>query len=179
MRYVAFLRAVNVGGRVVKMDVLRRLFTSMAFDGVATFIASGNVIFESPARNAASLESKIEAALARSLGYPVATFVRSTPDLAALAEHPLVSGATVPPGASLFVVFVRRPLSKAETRKVLEFKDDVNDFEVLGREVLWTIRGSLMDSGISGAHMEKAIGMPGTIRNATTVRRLAARYGTR
>ncbi len=45
-RYVAFLRAVNVGGRIVKMDELRRLFAGAGFADVETFIASGNVIFD-------------------------------------------------------------------------------------------------------------------------------------
>ncbi len=47
MKYVAFLRAVNVGGRLVKMDVLRGIFEKLGLTEVSTFIASGNVIFES------------------------------------------------------------------------------------------------------------------------------------
>jgi uncharacterized protein (DUF1697 family) len=46
-RFVAFLRAINVGGgRTVKMQTLRQVFESLGFSGVATFIASGNVVFE-------------------------------------------------------------------------------------------------------------------------------------
>ena len=45
-KYFAFLRAINVGGHVVTMDHLVRLFEGMGFSGVETFIASGNVIFE-------------------------------------------------------------------------------------------------------------------------------------
>ena len=49
-RYVAFLRAVNVGGRIVKMDELRRPFAAAGFADVETFIASGNVIFDTTAK---------------------------------------------------------------------------------------------------------------------------------
>ena len=45
-RLFAFLRAINVGGRTVKMERLRREFEFLGFSGVDTFIASGNVIFE-------------------------------------------------------------------------------------------------------------------------------------
>ena len=45
-RYIAFLKAINVGGHNVKMDQLRKIFESMQFKNVETFIASGNVIFE-------------------------------------------------------------------------------------------------------------------------------------
>ena len=57
MRYVALLRAVNVGGRTVKMDRLRTLFEELKLRNVETFIASGNVIFESTA-GASALESR-------------------------------------------------------------------------------------------------------------------------
>ena len=60
-RYVAFLRAINVGGHTVKMDQLRRLFERLGFSKVETFIASGNVIFESASRSAKALEKNTEA----------------------------------------------------------------------------------------------------------------------
>ncbi len=60
-RFVAFLRAINVGGnRVVKMDFLRQVFESLGFSRVETFIASGNVVFDTGARNPKMLERKIE-----------------------------------------------------------------------------------------------------------------------
>ena len=62
-RYVAFLRAVNVGGRIVKMDALRGHFAAAGFANVETFIASGNVIFDTRAKAGPALEAKIEAAL--------------------------------------------------------------------------------------------------------------------
>ena len=76
-RLVAFLRAINVGGHTVTMDDLRRLFVKMDFDGVETFIASGNVVFESRPKGGAALEKKIEAALHKALGYEVKSFLRS------------------------------------------------------------------------------------------------------
>ena len=49
-RYIAFLRAINVGGHTVKMAELKRLFEALGFTNVETFIASGNVIFDSSAK---------------------------------------------------------------------------------------------------------------------------------
>lgn len=177
MRYVAFLRAINVGGRFVKMDELRRHFASAGFSGVQTFIASGNVIFESAAKATPRLESSIERSLQKALGYEVATFVRSVPDLAALSKHPLVSGEQVPKGASLYVIFLRDVLTKELTKKLLAFRSDVDDLLVHDRHVLWTVQGGLMDSKIGGGQLERTIGMPATVRNATTVRKIAAKFG--
>ncbi|HXV13589.1 MAG TPA: DUF1697 domain-containing protein, partial [Candidatus Krumholzibacteria bacterium] len=86
-RYVAFLRAINVGGHVVKMDALRRLFEALDFERVETVIASGNVIFDAPSKSAAALEKKIEGHLHKKLGYEVATFLRTPAQMVGIAEY--------------------------------------------------------------------------------------------
>jgi Protein of unknown function (DUF1697) len=76
-RFIAFLRAINVGGgRTVKMQSLRQVFESLGFSRVTTFIASGNVVFETTTKKTKALERKIERALKAVLGYEVRTFVR-------------------------------------------------------------------------------------------------------
>ena len=84
-RYIAFLRAINVGGHVVKMDALRGLFESLGFSNVETFIASGNVLFETNLNG--NLEKKIESKLREALGYDVATFIRTDAELKAIANY--------------------------------------------------------------------------------------------
>ena len=88
-RYIAFLRAINVGGHTVKMDRLREIFESLGFANVETFIASGNVVFETTALDTAALETRIAAALQAALGYEVATFIRTEAELARIAAHRL------------------------------------------------------------------------------------------
>jgi uncharacterized protein (DUF1697 family) len=67
-RFIAFLRAINVGGHTVKMDDLRQLFEALGFSGVETFIASGNVVFETNARKVKALDKEDRAEAARSAG---------------------------------------------------------------------------------------------------------------
>ena len=86
-RYIAFLRAINVGGHNVKMAQLRTLFEELEYTNVETFIASGNVIFDTPASNVQQIEQQIERHLQPALGYPVATFIRSDAELAAVASY--------------------------------------------------------------------------------------------
>ena len=62
-KYIAFLRAINVGGHTVKMEALRGLFEAMGFRNVETFIASGNIIFEAGSQSTGTLEKKIEQTL--------------------------------------------------------------------------------------------------------------------
>ena len=87
MRYIAFLRAINVGGHTVKMDVLRQQFEMLGFLKVETFIASGNMIFESPQKNTRALEKTVEQQLRAALGYEVATFIRTATELSAIAHY--------------------------------------------------------------------------------------------
>ena len=150
-KYVAFLRAINVGGHTVKMDYLRSLFEGLGFLNVETFIASGNVIFDSTSKSSKALEKKIESHLLKSLGYEVATFIRSTTELTAIAQH--------------------KPFPESD---LLASKTD--DFHLSGREVYWLLRTRFSDSTISGPMLAKALGMPTTLRNSTTVKKLAAKY---
>ena len=79
--YIAFLRAINVGGHNIKMDVLKTIFESLNLEHVETFIASGNVIFESE-KPRETLELQIETELEKALGYEVKTFLRTQAELA-------------------------------------------------------------------------------------------------
>ena len=176
-KYIAFLRAINVGGHTVKMDYLRSLFEGIGCANVETFIASGNVIFDSKSRNTTSLEQKIEKHLRTILGYEVRTFIRATSELAEVADYESFSKAELnAAGNSLFVGFLADEPSNEAKKKVLSLSGPTDDFAVHGRELYWLIRTSFSESVISGALLEKTLGLPATFRNVNTVRRLAAKY---
>jgi uncharacterized protein (DUF1697 family) len=176
-KYVAFLRAINVGGHTVKMDHLRSLFEGIGFANVETFIASGNVIFDSKSRNTTSLEQKIEKHLRKILGYEVRTFIRATSELAEVADYEPFSKAELnAPGNSLYVGFLADMPSNEAKKKVLSLSGPTDDFAVHGRELYWLIRTSFSETVVSGALLEKTLGLPATFRNVNTVRRLAAKY---
>lgn len=176
-KYVAFLRAINVGGHTVKMDHLRRLFEALGFSHVETFIASGNVIFDSTSRSTKSLEKKIERHLRETLGYEVATFIRSTSELAAIAGYkPFPDAELETDGNVLYIGFLAdKPVEEAK-RRVLSLTTAVDDFHLRGRELYWLCRKKISESEISGPLLQKALGMPTTLRNSTTVKKLAAKY---
>ena len=104
--YVALLRAVNVGGTgKMPMAALRALCTEAGFKNARTFIASGNVVFESEA-NEASVKTRLERALQAYAGKPVRAMIRTRQELAAiLAENPF---ADAPPSRCL-VIFLDAP----------------------------------------------------------------------
>src|SRR6266849_2383006 len=176
-KYIAFLRAINVGGHTVKMDYLRSLFEAVGFANIETFIASGNVIFDSKAKNTKTLEQKIERHLRAQLGYAVTTFIRATSELAEVANYKPFSEAELnAAGNSLYVGFLADKPSNEAKKKVFLLSGPTDDFAVHGRELYWLIRTSFSESVVSGALLERTLGMAATFRNVNTVRRIAAKY---
>ncbi len=167
-RYVALLRAVNVGGRTIKMDALRTAFEDLGFDDVATFIASGNVLFGG-SEGRASIERTIETDLARRFGFEVATFLRTGAELEATLR------VEVPQGAARNVAFVKAPLTATQCDAVCALETDIDRFVVDGAEIHWFCLRAQSESKFSNARLERAIGGPATMRNVTTVGKLAER----
>jgi uncharacterized protein (DUF1697 family) len=175
-QYAAFLRAVNVGKRLVKMETLRTAFGQMGFSNVQTVIASGNVVFETPQKRVSRIEQAIENGLADALGFDVTTFVRTGPELRALAAHPLVSGESLKNGEAVFVAFLRDTPAPETTRKLTAFQAEGERVVVHQHHVLWLVRGRFSDSSLSGPVLERTLGVPATLRNATTVRRMLDKF---
>jgi uncharacterized protein (DUF1697 family) len=176
-KYVAFLRAINVGGHTVQMDNLRRLFEALRFTNVETFIASGNVIFDSKSGNIKSLEQKIEKHLRNALGYEVRAFVRAVPELAAVINCEAFSAKELSaPGHTLYIGFLSEKPENEATKRVLALSTATDDFAIHGREVYWLSRTRFSESAVSGALLEKTLGLSATFRNVNTVRRIAAKY---
>ena len=86
MRYVALLRGIMPMNPNMRGEKLREVFESLGFTNVATVIASGNVIFDSPSKNVAALEKKIEDALPKKLKFTSTTIIRSQKEIEALVK---------------------------------------------------------------------------------------------
>ncbi len=175
-KYVAFLRAINVGGHVVKMEALRTLFETLDLANVETFIASGNVIFDTKAKNERALQLKIEAHLQQTLGYEVATFLRTTAEVAAIAQYQPFTAAEMQAASALNVALLAEPLIDAAVQKLQTLKTELDDFHVQGREVYWLCRAKQNESKFTNAVFERALKTKATFRGLNTIARLAAKY---
>jgi uncharacterized protein (DUF1697 family) len=176
VRYIVFLRAINVGGHVVTMAELKKIFVAMGFKSVETFIASGNVIIDSKSADARALEKKIEAGLKKNLGYEVATFLRTEAEVAGVAAHRPFDVAAMEKAAALNVAFADCDLAVRHAKAVEAFRTGIDDFAIRGREIYWMCSVKQSESRFVSARMEKALGIKLTWRNVNTVRRLADKY---
>jgi uncharacterized protein (DUF1697 family) len=177
-RYVAFLRAINVGGHTVQMERLRRLFEVQGFHRVTTFIASGNVLFTCDNHDPENIEDGIEKSLQTELGYPVAVFLRTPEELKAITSYDAFPGSFWDVNQYALSVALLKTWPGDHAREAIEgFKGAVDDFHFNGRELYWLCRVKVNQSGFSGAVLEKTLKMKATIRNITTLRKITALLG--
>ncbi len=80
-------------------------------------------------------------------------------------------------GSSLYIAFLPTLPGDDRQQKLMGYRSPVDDFHIHGREVYWLCRKKMSESAFSGALLEKTLGMPATIRNSTTVKKLASKYG--
>ncbi len=175
-RRVAFLRAVNVGGHTIAMSDLRACFEALRFGAVETFIASGNVLFDSTETDEAKLERVIERALEAEFGYPIETFVRSIAELTEIAtREPFDRKSPGEDGRSVYVAFLDRPPTAEAAQRLVDRVTEDDTFAVLGREAYWLRRGGIGTSRFSSGLLEKILGMPATLRGMPTIARILAK----
>lgn len=178
-RWVALLRAINVGNRLVKMDRLKTIFQEIGFSEVETFIASGNVIFSHSASTTprAELESQIETQLEQALGFSVPTFLRTPAELRAVIEgQPYTSAELEQPGHMLYIDFMRSEPSPDAIERLLQLRSEQDNLQVIGREVYWLASRSMHESKLSHDRIERALGLQGTMRNLNSVTRLVKKH---
>jgi len=178
-RLVAFLRAINVGGHTVTMARLRELFEALGLSDVETFIASGNVVFTSSSRNLAALERKIAAHLATSLGYEVVTFIRTIPEVVAIAAYKPFPETRIRQAGAFSVGFLAAPLDAPSKRALNALETGIDHFHTHGREVYWLCDRRQSETKVSNVAFERATRARVTFRGANTIARLAAKAADR
>ena len=176
-RYVAFLRGMNLGNRRLKNEELKRHFEEMGFEEVATFRASGNVIFETVKREAESkLAARVEAELDERLGYDVPVFLRSIDEVAEIAKQkPFTPKQVKSSKGKLQVSMLKEKPSAAAKKKALALATDDDLLAIEGRELYWLPSGGISESDLDLKGLDSALG-PGTIRTMGTIEQISSKY---
>lgn len=174
--YVAFLRGMNLGGRRIKNEELRAEFGALGFDQVATFRASGNVIFASDEKGEAKLAKAIESGLGDALGYEVPVFLRGCDEVEAIAaREPFAAKEVKASKGKLQVLFLAKAPSAKNRKTALTAATDEDRLAIEGRELYWLPSGGISDSDLDLKAIEKALGA-GTMRTMGTVEQIAAKH---
>jgi uncharacterized protein (DUF1697 family) len=166
---------VNLGAvRRVAMADLRQVFEQAGLAAVASQGQSGNLVFEAPTRGGDVLETRLEKALAAQLGLTTEVFVRTSKDWAAMfAANPFPDEAREDPAH--LVVMALRAAPEAAAQNRLDALARNGECGCIDRTWAWLAYPcGIADSRLTGAALDKALGVRGTGRNWNTVLKLAA-----
>jgi len=173
-QFVAFMRAINVGGRFVKMVKLAESYSKLGYTDVSTFINSGNVLFRTSKRSAPKIEAHVEQHLGALIGFESDVFLRSPSEVAAVATRAANLLASNEALKEVNVAFLAAPLDEDAQAVLAGFETDVDAFESDGREVYWLCTVRQSDSRFSNAAFERKLLVRATFRRVSMLQRLAA-----
>ena len=162
--FVALLRAVNVGGTgKLPMSELKAMCESAGFKAVRTYIASGNIVFQS-GKSETAVKAELEARLAVYAGKPVGVLVRTAAELAGvLANNPFPKAA---PNRTV-AIFLDAPPPADALANISGQKDETLG---LGTREIYVHYGD----GMADSKLKIAAAKSGTARNMNTIPKLAA-----
>jgi uncharacterized protein (DUF1697 family) len=176
-RSAAFLRGINLGGRRVTGHELAAPFTAAGFEDVATFLASGNVVFSHDGRaTGTTLAAAIEEAIQRDLGFSSTAFVRTADEVRALAgEQPIPPETVAASEGKLQVMLLGDHPDDAAMATVLELATAEDRLAFRGAHLYWLPSGWTSTSSLDLGLIERTIG-PMTMRTQNTIDRLARKF---
>jgi uncharacterized protein (DUF1697 family) len=174
VRYVALLRGINVGGRtLVRMPALKACFEELGFGGVSTYIASGNVLFESDDEDAAALVTTIERAIEGRFELPVKVVVLDREDYGRIVKaipKPWIGDDAL----RVNVAFVRPGTDSKRVVRELAPDPGIEEVKAVRGAILWATRRDAVNRSV----MRKLIGGAAykelTVRNLNTTLKLQA-----
>jgi uncharacterized protein (DUF1697 family) len=175
---VAFLRAINVGGRFIKMADLGAHFEHLGLEKVSTYINSGNVLFDTRARDLSKLGAKIEEQLEPLLGFRSEVFLRSASEVHTVAKLAVEHRNSVPDSGEVNVAFLLVPLTAEQRSSLMELRTNLDDFSYSGSEVYWICRGNQMESKFSNALLERRLRLRCTFRRVSMLHKLSTQLST-
>jgi len=174
IKYVAFLRGINVGGhKAVKMEELKKAFEALGFENVKTLLASGNVLFEAPHASASTLAKKIESKLETAFGHEIGVLIRKIEELQRLAEANPFAGVKVTPQTRLYVTFLSE---KPKSGLKIPYESPDKSFKIIratGSEVCSVLTLSPNSRTVDlMSILEKEFGRKVTTRNWNTIEKI-------
>jgi uncharacterized protein (DUF1697 family) len=170
-RYVAFIRGINVGGVVLKMEDLKKMLEYIGFSNVSTYIQSGNALFESKESNKRKMEAEIAQEIKNKVDRDIVVIVKTVDELRRIAEaHPL---AGLGDEKNLYVTVLSYDPTGPDVEILMETMNEVDRHEVMHRAVYSYYGQGYGNSKRSNNFIEKILKVSATTRNWSTMRKLS------
>lgn len=177
MKYVGFLRGINVGGHhKVPMAELRTLLGKMGYGNVETLLNSGNIIFESDATDAQELELVIEEVLLKTFGFAIPVVIRTHQEICELVEVNPFKELNIHPDIRLYVTFLKSESSATLTLPYISPDQSFRILSVQNRIVCSVLDLSVINTPKGMDDLEKLFGKNITTRNWNTLSKIALNF---
>jgi len=166
------LRGINVGGKsLIKMAALKECVETIGHGNVRTYIASGNVLFESKERSGPKLDAQLERAIEKAFGLPVRVVVRSGAEIQRIVDR-IPKTWIGDPELRVTVAFLLRGTDARTVARGLKPKEGIDELVTASGALIWAIRrDAITRTGL------KLVGTPVykqmTLRNLNTTLKLA------
>jgi uncharacterized protein (DUF1697 family) len=174
-RFVAFLRGINVGGRVVTKDTLQKVFIELGYRNVSTYKQSGNVIFETSETNIEENVGKIQKALYAALNFEVPVFLRTVAQLKTIVKvDPFRKQKSE--GSSFLVTFLNTFTQFSQPFPIIIPKSTAQIIAATGTEVFSVTHGG-GEGALPNPFVEKQFKLKATTRNFNIIKEIVEKFG--
>lgn len=172
--YVTLLRGINVSGqKPIKMVDLCKLYQSLGFDNVTSYIQSGNVIFSSKKNGPVRIKESIEKLINKQFDFDVPVEIRTNFELKNVIENfPYNRLDADEDGTKYLVAFLSKDPGKVSANDIKKHVFLPERLTVIGREVYLHCPMGSGKSKLSNSFIEKKLGVDATTRNWKTVKKL-------
>jgi uncharacterized protein (DUF1697 family) len=172
--HIALLRAVNVGGNMLKMEHLREMLAELGFANVQTYLQSGNVLFSAKGGTPVRLAAMIEKRVSEATRLPISAIVRTPAELQrTIAANPFAKEADAAP-RTVHVTFLAAAAPKAAAAAIGKLQSGADRWQAADREIYLCCPDGYGRTKLNNTALERALGLRATTRNWKTVTALHA-----
>jgi len=172
VRYIAFLRGINVSGqKIIKMDVLRKVMAEAGFTDVKTYIQSGNILFTTDNQPINQLIMILENLIEKSFGFRTDVILRKLTEIEFIVNSTVFSNLRSGEG-KYYITFLKNAYTEPLTIPLFSKNRDV---EIIHNNTmdLYSISTAYKGTyGFPNSFIEKLTGIPATTRNPNTLEKI-------
>jgi len=165
--YISILRGINVSGqKKIKMVELKKLYESLGFTNVQTYIQSGNVIFSSRDKNISDLTTKIEEKIKITFGFDVPVLIRTKEEIKKVINNIPFANKEID---KLCVTFLATTTTLSPIEEINKIKDQAEEFFISEKEVYLYLPNGAARTKLTNNFFERKLKVTATSRNWKTI----------
>jgi uncharacterized protein (DUF1697 family) len=172
-KYISLLRGINVTGKnMIKMAEMVKLYESMGFKNIKTYLQSGNVIFDTSSNDAQKMIKKIEKGIETNFGFQVKVIILSPDELKqVIKKNPFLKRKGIDKN-HLYVSFLSEAPDSELLKNLSINKNPSEEFQIIEKAVYLCLPEGYGRTKLQAGIFEKKLNVTATARNWKTVNAL-------